>query len=174
MWACDVYGVEPDVILTAKGLGSGLPIGAIIAKESIMTWPRGSHGSTFGGNPVSCAAAIATLDLVKSELAANAAKMGQRLMLGLRQLQERHSCIGDVRGAGLFIGVEFVKNRETKEPATELIGQLEQLAFKKGLLLLGCGQSVIRIAPPLVLSSYDVDKGLEIFDSCLKELAGKS
>jgi 4-aminobutyrate aminotransferase len=170
MWAADVLGVEPDVILTAKGLGSGMPIGAIIAKESVMTWPRGSHGSTFGGNPVACAAALATLELVENGLAANAAKMGERLLAGVKKLQAKHEVIGDVRGAGLFIGVEFVTNRKTKEPAAEFVGKLEQLAFKKGLLLLGCGKSVIRIAPPLVLNEYDVDKGLEILDTCLTEL----
>jgi 4-aminobutyrate aminotransferase len=170
MWACEVLGVHPDVILSAKGLGAGMPIGAIIAKESVMTWPRGSHGSTYGGNPVACASALAALELVETELAANAAKMGARLMAGVKKLALKHACIGDVRGAGLFIGVEFVKDRKTKEPASELVGKLEQLAFTKGLLLLGCGKSVIRIAPPLVLSEYDVDKGLEIFDACLNEL----
>ena len=170
MWACEVQGIFPDVILSAKGLGSGLPIGAIIAKESVMTWPRGSHGSTYGGNPVACASALATLDLVSNGLAANAAKMGARLLTGMRRLQVKHACIGDVRGIGLFIGVEFVKERKTKEPAPELVGKLEQLAFAKGLLLLGCGKSVIRIAPPLVLNEYDVDKGLEIFDACLAEI----
>ncbi len=170
MWACEVSGVLPDVILSAKGLGSGMPIGAIVAKESVMTWPRGSHGSTYGGNPVACAAALATLDLVKRGLAANAAAMGARLLAGVKRLAARHDRIGDVRGAGLFIGVEFVKDRKTKEPASELVGRLEQLAFAKGLLLLGCGHSVIRIAPPLVLNAYDVDKGLEIFGACLAEL----
>jgi 4-aminobutyrate aminotransferase len=171
MWAADVMGVEPDVILSAKGLGSGMPIGAIIAKESVMTWPRGSHGSTYGGNPVACASALATLDLVENGLAANAAKMGARLMVGLKKLQAKYAVIGDVRGVGLFIGVEFVTDLATKEPASEFVGKLEQLAFTKGLLLLGCGKSVIRIAPPLVLNDYDVDKGLEIFDACLAELA---
>jgi 4-aminobutyrate aminotransferase len=170
MWACEHLGVIPDVLVSAKGLGSGLPIGAILAKESVMTWPRGSHGSTYGGNPVACASALATLDLVQSELAANAAKMGARLMAGLKKLQAKHASIGDVRGIGLFIGVEFVKDRVTKEPATELMADLEQLAFTKGLLLLGCGKSTIRVAPPLVLSEYDVDKGLEILDQCLTEL----
>jgi 4-aminobutyrate aminotransferase len=171
MWAAEALGVLPDVILSAKGLGSGMPIGAIIAKESVMTWPRGSHGSTYGGNPVACASALATLKLVEGELAANASKMGALLLAGVRKLAAKHDCIGDVRGAGLFIGVEFVKDRKTKEPATELVGKLEQLAFTKGLLLLGCGKSVIRIAPPLVLNEYDVDKGLEILDACLDELA---
>jgi 4-aminobutyrate aminotransferase len=172
MWACENLGVLPDVILSAKGLGSGMPIGAIVAKESVMTWPRGSHGSTYGGNPVACASALATLKLVEGELAANASKMGARLLAGVRKLAAKHACIGDVRGQGLFIGVEFVKDRKTKEPASELVGKLEQLAFTKGLLLLGCGKSVIRIAPPLVLNEYDVDKGLEILDACLTELEG--
>jgi 4-aminobutyrate aminotransferase len=171
MWACESQGVLPDVILSAKGLGSGLPIGAIIAKEAVMTWPRGSHGSTYGGNPVACASALATLTLVEEELAANAARMGARLLAGVKKLQAKHARIGDVRGMGLFIGVEFVKDRGTKEPDGDLVGKLEQLAFTKGLLLLGCGKSVIRIAPPLVLNEYDVDKGLEILDACLTELA---
>ena len=170
MWACEISNVLPDVILSAKGLGSGLPIGAIIAKESVMTWPRGSHGSTYGGNPVACASALATLDLVEHGLAANASKRGARLLAGVKKLASKHGRIGDVRGAGLFIGVEFVEDRKTKKPDSELVGRLERLAFAKGLLLLGCGKSVIRIAPPLVLSEYDVDKGLEIFGACLDEL----
>ena len=121
MWACEHEGVEPDILLTAKGLGSGMPIGAIIAKESISTWESGSHGSTFGGNPVCCAAALATLDLVESELMANAVKMGDRLMAGLRKLEAKHACIGEVRGPGLMMGVEFVKDRRTREPAPELL-----------------------------------------------------
>lgn len=171
IWAADYFGVAPDILLTAKGLGSGLPIGAIVAKESVMTWPQGSHGSTFGGNPLGCAAALATLDLVEKELAANAAAQGERMLAGLRRLQQKHPCIGDVRGAGLMIGVEFVKDRKSKEPDGELTARLEQLAFRKGLLLLSCGKSVIRVAPPLVLTRYDVDKGLEILDACLEELA---
>lgn len=174
MWASEHYGIEPDVILSAKGIASGMPIGAIIAKESVMTWPRGSHGSTYGGNPVACAAALATLDLVDESLAANAAKMGARLMAGMQKLAEKHACIGDVRGKGLFIGVELVKDRATKEPDGDLMGKLEQLAFTKGLLLLGCGKSIIRVAPPLVMTEYDVDRGLEIFDACLTELTAKS
>ena len=170
MWASQVYGVEPDIVLTAKGLGSGLPIGAIIARESVMTWPQGSHGSTFGGNPVCCAAALATLDLVESELAANAARMGERLLKGLKELQKRHDSIGDVRGVGLMIGVEFVKDRASKEPDHDLVAALELAAFKKGLLLLSCGKSVIRVAPPLVLNEYDVDTGLRILDEALTEL----
>jgi 4-aminobutyrate aminotransferase len=170
MWAADYFGVEPDVLLTAKGLGSGMPIGAIIARESVMKWASGSHGSTFGGNPVACASALATLDLVEGGLLDNVNAMGERMMAGLRKLQEKHPCIGDVRGTGLYIGVEFVKDRTSKAPAKELVHQLGQLAFTKGLLLLSCGASVIRIAPPLVINEYDVDKGLEILDACLTEL----
>ncbi|MBI5201574.1 MAG: acetyl ornithine aminotransferase family protein [Elusimicrobia bacterium] len=173
MWACEHYGVDPDVLLTAKGLGSGMPIGGIIAKESVMTWPRGSHGTTFGGNPVCCAAALATIDLVENGLAANAAKVGAKLIAGLRRLQLKHECIGDVRGVGLMIGIEFVTDRATKEPDHQLVVDLEQLAFTKGLLLLSCGKSTIRVAPPLVLTDYDAEKGLEILDECLTELKGK-
>src|ERR687889_2309373 len=124
MFACEHEGVEPDILLTAKGLGSGMPIGAMIAKESVTTWESGSHGSTFGGNPVCCAAALATLDLVEGGLMANAVVMGERLMAGVRKLAEKHRCIGDVRGVGLMIGVEFVRDRATREPAPEIVEQL--------------------------------------------------
>ncbi|MDE2292855.1 MAG: acetyl ornithine aminotransferase family protein [Elusimicrobia bacterium] len=170
MWAADHYSIEPDVLLTAKGLGSGLPIGAIIARESVMKWESGSHGSTFGGNPVACAAALATLDVVEKSLAKNAKVMGERMLAGLAKLQEKHAVIGDVRGAGLFIGVEFVKDRSTKEPAATLVHDLVQQAFRKGLLLLPCGESVIRLAPPLVVDEYDVDAGLAILDETLSAL----
>ena len=170
-WAADYFGVVPDILTTAKGLGSGMPIGAIIAKESIMKWTRGSHGSTFGGNPVSCAAALATLDLVENGLKDNAAKMGHRLLVGMKKLQEKHPVIGDVRGVGLMVGVEFVNDRVTKVPVPHLVSELEQLAFRRGLLLLGCGKSTIRIAPPLVVTPYDVDTGMDIIDQCLTELS---
>ncbi|MBI3550647.1 MAG: acetyl ornithine aminotransferase family protein [Elusimicrobia bacterium] len=170
MWAADYFGVVPDILLTAKGIASGMPIGAIVAKERVMTWKQGTHGSTFGGNPVCCAAALATIDLVEKELCDNARRMGERLVAGLRRLQQKHSCIGDVRGVGLMIGIEFVKDRVSKEPATELTHELELKAFSKGLLLLSCGKSVIRVAPPLVLNEYDVDTGLAILDESLTEL----
>lgn len=173
-WASEHFGVEPDVLLSAKGLGSGLPIAAIIAKESVMTWPRGSHGTTFGGNPVACASALKTLELIEDQYMDNASVMGEKILKGLLKLKERHPLIGDVRGIGLMIGLELVKNRKTKEPARQEMGRLEQEAFKRGLLLLGCGDSTIRIAPPLVLNSYDVDKGLEILDACLSEMENKS
>jgi 4-aminobutyrate aminotransferase len=171
MFACEHEGVEPDVITVAKGLGSGMPIGALIAKESVMKWGPGAHGSTFGGNPVCCAAALATLDLVEGEFMANARTMGARLLAGAQRLGEKHRAIGEVRGLGLMIGIEFVKDRETREPYPELVGKLERLAFAKGLLLLGAGKSSLRLAPPLVVDEYDVDTALSIIDQCLAELA---
>ncbi|MDF1563010.1 MAG: acetyl ornithine aminotransferase family protein [Deltaproteobacteria bacterium] len=170
MWAADYYGVAPDVLLSAKGLGSGISIGAIVARGSIMKWAPGSHGSTFGGSPVGCAAALATLDLIEGGLLENARVMGEKLKAGMEKLMEKHAVIGDVRGVGLFIGVEFVKDRESKEPHSQLTEDLMQLAFRKGLLLLSCGNSTIRLAPPLVIDDYDVETGLAILDECLTEL----
>jgi 4-aminobutyrate aminotransferase len=173
MFACEHEGVEPDILLTAKGLGSGMPIGALIAKESISIWESGSHGSTFGGNPVCCAAALATLDLVEGGLMANAITMGRRLEAGVRKLAERHACIGDVRGLGLMVGVEFVKDRATREPAPEIVQELVQGAFRRGLLLLGAGKSTLRLAPPLVVDEYDVETALRMIDEGLEsQVAG--
>jgi 4-aminobutyrate aminotransferase len=168
MWACDWEGVEPDIIVTAKGLGSGMPIGAFIAKESVMTWEAGSHGSTFGGNPVCCAAALATLDVVEESLP-HIQKMGERMLGHARRLQQKYPVIGDVRGRGLMIGMEFVKDRESREPNPDIIDRLTERAFRKGLLLLGCGKSTFRLAPPLILDEYDVDTGMGILEECLKE-----
>jgi 4-aminobutyrate aminotransferase len=170
MFAAELFEVTPDVILLAKGLASGMPIGAIIAKESVMSWDRGSHGSTFGGNPVCCAAALATLDLVERSLAANAERMGALLLDGFRRLQATHEVIGDVRGAALMIGLEFVKDRTSAEPYDALPSRIENAAFQKGLLLLPCGRSAIRICPPLVIDEYDVQTGLRIFGEVLDEL----
>ena len=170
MFASSTFGVVPDVTLTAKGLASGMPIGAIIAKESVMSWEQGSHGSTFAGNPVCCAAALATLDLIEGGLAANARRMGKVLFDGLLELKEKHDVIGDVRGKGLMIGVEFVRDRATKAPYPELVPQIETEAFGRGLLLLGCGRSVIRLAPALVIDEEDVAIALRILDESLEAL----
>jgi 4-aminobutyrate aminotransferase len=170
MFACEHEEVEPDILLTAKGLGSGMPIGAIVARESIMKWERGAHGTTFGGNPVCCAAALATLDIVERELMANAARMGDRLMSAMRRLAERHQVIGDVRGRGLMIGVELVKDRATREPAPDFVHDLERRAFHRGVLLLSCGKSSLRLAPPLVVDEYDVDTAVGVIDACLSEM----
>jgi 4-aminobutyrate aminotransferase len=171
MFASEHAGVEPDILLTAKGLGSGMPIGAIVARESVMHWKTGAHGSTFGGNPVCCAAALATLDIVERELIANARAMGKRLMAGVQQLATRHRVIGDVRGLGLMIGVELVQDQKTREPAPDLVNALVQRAFGQGLLLLGCGRSTLRLAPPLIVDAADIDTGLAIIDECLTALA---
>jgi 4-aminobutyrate aminotransferase len=171
MFACEHEGVEPDILLTAKGLGSGMPIGAMVAKESITTWESGAHGSTFGGNPVCCAAALATLDLVEGGLMANATRMGERLMNGACRLMTKHPCIGDVRGRGLMIGLEFVKDRTTREPSPALVQQLVQRCFRQGLLLLGAGKSSLRLAPPLVIDETDIETALGMIDSSLGEIA---
>jgi 4-aminobutyrate aminotransferase len=171
MFACEHEEVEPDILLTAKGLGSGMPIGAMVARETITTWEAGSHGSTFGGNPVCCAAALVTLDLVENGLMANAAQMGERLLAGACRLMTKHPIIGDVRGRGLMVGVEFVKDRNTREPAPEMVRALVQKAFRRGLLLLGAGQSALRLAPPLVIDEQDLDTALGMIDSCLEEVA---
>ncbi len=170
MWACDHEGVEPDILVTSKGLGSGMPIGAIIAKESISTWEHGAHGSTFGGNPVCCAAALATLDLVERDLVSNARQRGERLAAGLKGLAEKHAFIGDVRGLGLMQGMEFVTDRTTKEPAGDLVHRVEQMAFSKGLLVLAAGKNALRFAPPLVVNDEDVDIAVGILGQCLNEL----
>ncbi len=171
MFACEHEGVEPDILLTAKGLGSGMPIGAMVAKELITTWETGSHGSTFGGNPVCCAAALATLDLVEGGLMANAARLGERLLAGACKLMANHSCIGDVRGRGLMVGLELVKDRATREPAPQLVHDLVQRSFRRGLLLLGAGKSSVRLAPPLVIDEQDLDVALGMIDGLLGELA---
>lgn len=170
MFAAHHSGIEPDILLTAKGLGSGMPIGAIVATEAVSTWESGSHGSTFGGNPVCCAAALATLELVETELQANAATMGKRLLERLRRLARDYEMIGDVRGLGLMIGIEMVKERETREPAPECMRALVQAAFRRGLLLLGAGRSTVRLAPPLTIDEYDADTALTIISACLEEL----
>ena len=173
MFACEHEEVEPDILLTAKGLGSGMPIGAIVSREAITTWERGAHGSTFGGNPVACAAALATLDVVEEGLVANAARMGERLMAGLRALAARHPAIGDVRGLGLMVGLELVADRATRAPAADLVHAVERLAFERGLLLLAAGQSTLRFAPPLLVDELDVDTALRILDECLTEIAAR-
>jgi len=170
MWACDHEGVEPDILVTSKGLGSGMPIGALVAKESISTWEHGAHGSTFGGNPVCCAAALATLDLVEKELVSNARQRGERLSAGLKSLAAKHAFIGDVRGLGLMQGMEFVTDRGTKEPAGDLVHRVEQMAFAKGLLVLAAGKNALRFAPPLVVNDDDVDIAVGILGQCLDEL----
>jgi 4-aminobutyrate aminotransferase len=171
MFAAEQVGVVPDILLTAKGLASGLPLGAIIASESVMRWGTGAHGSTFGGNPVACAAALATLDIVERELLPLVPARGARLMAGARRLAERHPAIGDVRGLGLMLGLELVTDRATRSPNPAAVRTIIDAAFQRGLLLLGCGKSTLRLAPPLVVDDADIDTGLAILDECLSAAA---
>lgn len=166
-WAMEHFGVEPDIICIGKGVASGIPLGAITARKSICTWGAGTHGNTFGGNPLACAAALATIDLIRDEFLQNAAEVGSYTLDALQEIQVRHPSIGDVRGRGLMIGVEFVMDRETKEAAHDLRDRIEKLAFERGLVTLGCGSSVIRIAPPLSISKQEMDDGLEIFEDAI-------
>jgi len=172
MFACEWAGIEPDILTVAKGLGSGMPIGAFVSKESVTTWGAGAHGSTFGGNPVCCAAALATLDLVEKEYLPNVERIGPKLLEGARELAREFPVVGDVRGLGMMIGIEFVRDRTSKEPHPELVHGLVQRAFRRGLLLLGAGKSALRLAPPLVIDQADVDAAFGIIRTCLREALG--
>ncbi|MDH3356170.1 MAG: acetyl ornithine aminotransferase family protein [Desulfobacteraceae bacterium] len=171
MFAMEHFGVDPDIIALAKGIASGMPLGALTARAEIMDWEAGSHASTFGGNPVSCMAALTTIELLEEGLMENAAVQGKRLMDGLVKLQQSHECMGDVRGKGLMVAVEFVKNRETKEPARTWRNDIIKQAFNKGLLLLGCGENSIRFCPSLTVNTSEIDKCLSIFDDVVREIA---
>ncbi len=168
MFAIEHWGVEPDIVCAAKALGSGLPISAMIASADIMSWPRGAHGSTFGGNPVACAAALATLDVIQEQaLLSNASRIGEQLLGNLRDLAEESHTIGDVRGLGLMIGVELVKDKATKEIAKKEAQQVIMECFRRGLLLLPCGPSGIRFSPPLILTPAQADTAFQIFAEAL-------
>lgn len=167
--AIENFSVEPDIVLLAKGLASGLPLGAVVSKKELMRWKSGTHGSTFGGNPVACEASLATLDLVEGGLMANASKVGSYLMKQLKMIKARYPLIGDVRGLGLMIGVELVKNRKTREPDGFAAHKIAQMTFKKGLLLLPCGENVIRFSPPLIINEAQADIALEIFSEALSQ-----
>jgi len=170
MFAMEHFGVTPDIIAVAKGIASGLPLGAMIARADIMDWEAGSHASTFGGNPVSCQAALATIELLEEELMANASRQGEHLMMGLKNLQNSYECIGDVRGKGLMVGVELVKNRETKERAADWRNMIIQKAFYKGLLLLGCGENTLRFCPALTVTEEEIDVFLSIFEEVVQDV----
>src|SRR5882762_8273116 len=171
MFAAQHWDVQPDIMTLAKGLGSGLPIGMVVAKRSIMQkWTRGAHGNTFGGNPLCCAAALATIDLVEREYCANAVKVGDYFMRRLRGFADKFAVVGEVRGKGLMIGVELVKDRTSKEPAKKLCDALITRAYHNGLILLSCGQSTVRFMPPLVIDEADVDEAIALLDQSLTEV----
>ena len=170
MFASQHSGVSPDIMTLAKGLGSGLPIGLVVARKRHMEkWKRGAHGNTFGGNPLCCAAALATLDLVEREYAANAASVGEYFMGRLRELQKRHECIGEVRGKGLMIGMELIEDRASRKPARALCDAVLTRAYHNGLLLLSCGQSTVRFIPPLMIGREHVDEAMIMLEAALKE-----
>ncbi|MGH8140301.1 MAG: acetyl ornithine aminotransferase family protein [Steroidobacteraceae bacterium] len=170
MFASQHWGVSADIMTLAKGLGSGLPIGLVVArKQHMQKWKRGAHGNTFGGNPLCCAAALATLDLVEGEYAANAASVGEYFMSRLSALQKRFDCIGDVRGKGLMLGTELVTDRTARKPAAQLCQRVLTRAYHNGLLLLSCGVSTLRFIPPLVVSRANVDEAMEMIEVALVE-----
>jgi 4-aminobutyrate aminotransferase len=167
MFAIEHTGVRPDMIAIAKGIASGMPLGVAAARADIMAWPPGAHASTFGGNPVSCAAALATMKLLREQLIANATVVGEHLMAGLKGLMDRHPLVGDVRGRGLMIGVELVRDRRTKERADRERDLVVNAAFARGLLLLGAGKNSVRFSPALVLTREQADVAVAIFDEAL-------
>jgi len=170
MMAIEHWNVVPDIFALAKGIASGMPLGAMVSQSAVMTWVRGSHASTFGGNPVSCQAALATIDLLEEGLIENAARMGEYLLTELRGLQKRFPILGDIRGKGLMIGIEIVKDPETKERGIEERNRIIQACFEKGLLILGCGENVIRMSPPLIITRREADLALGILEEVLTKV----
>lgn len=163
-WAVEHWGVEPDIVCTAKGIASGVPLGGFIARKSLATWPTGAHGNTYGGNPLAMVAALATMDVLENGGIQNAADQGDYLLARLGDMMAHHPSIGDVRGKGLMIGVEFVHDKESKTPDARLRNRVAEIAFEHGLLIMGCGANSMRIIPPLVVTRAEVDEGLEIFE----------
>ncbi|MBA2731376.1 MAG: acetyl ornithine aminotransferase family protein [Acidobacteria bacterium] len=167
MFASDHHDLKADIVCIAKGIGSGLPIGACVARADLMDWKPGAHASTFGGNPVCIASALKTIELLERELVKNSAEVGVYLQEGLRKLMQKHHCIGDVRGLGLMVGVEFVEDRASMKPAPELRERIEYACFERGLIILGAGFNTIRWSPPLIITRENIDVALEIFDEAI-------
>ena len=170
MWACEHSGVVPDILITAKGIASGMPLGVTIARADVMNWGPGAHASTFGGNPVSCAAALETIRLLEEKYISNAARMGECVMSRIADWPNKHSIVGDVRGLGLMIGIELVKDKHTREPHIGAKGEVIRRAFEQGLLVLGCGESTIRLMPPLMIEQDQVDFALGVLERCIAEV----
>ncbi len=166
-WAIEHSGVEPDIVCMAKGIASGMPLGICMSRAEIMDWVPGSHASTFGGNPVSIAAALATMDMLEREGIANAARVGEFMLERLRGWKHTHPLVGDVRGRGLMIGIELVKDKATREPATALRNRVETLAFERGLMILGCGETSLRLCPPLIVNEHEATVALDILEEAL-------
>ncbi len=171
MFAIEHFGVQPDIICLAKGIASGMPLGAIVAPSEIMNWEYGSHANTFGGNPVACAAALATFDLIEQKLMKNAATVGAYLKKRLLPLVEKYRCVGDVRGLGLMIGVEIIEDKETMAPAPELRNRIVKKCFEKRLLILGCGPNTLRLSPPLIITKSQADFAADIIEKAISDVA---
>ncbi len=169
-WAIEDSGVEPDIVCMAKGIASGMPLGVCMTKAEVMNWVPGSHASTFGGNPVSIAAALATMNILEREAIANAASVGEFMLERVRGWKDAHALVGDVRGRGLMIGIELVKNKATREPAADLRNRVEMLAFERGLVILGCGETSLRLSPPLIVSKEEATVALDILEEALAEV----
>ncbi len=169
-WAIEHTGVEPDMVCMAKGIASGMPLGICMTRAELMDWKPGSHASTFGGNPVAIAAALATMDVLEREGIANAAKVGESMLARLREWPAKHAVVGDVRGRGLMIGIEFVKDQTTREMAPVMRDRIVDLAFERGLLTLGCGETSLRLAPPLVVHPEEADIALDILEECIEQV----
>ena len=170
MWACDHVGVAPDILVSAKGIASGLPLGVTVARAELMDWGPGAHASTFGGNPVACAAALETIRLLEEKYIANSARVGEYIMGRIVDWPHKHKLVGHVRGRGLMIGIELVKSQETREPDGEARNRLLERAFELGLLVLGCGESTVRLMPPLMIDREQADCAIDILDRCITEL----
>jgi 4-aminobutyrate aminotransferase len=169
-WAGDHSTFEPDLVCVAKGIASGMPLSAVIARASVMDWKPGAHASTFGGNPVCIAAALATIKLIESAYMANAKKVGDYLLKHMAEWPAKHKLVGDVRGKGLMIGVELVLDKKTKERAHDLRDKVVDMAFEKGVLLLGAGENTVRIAPPLLVDEEQAEFAAGVLDKCITEV----
>ncbi len=170
-WASEHFGIEPDILCVAKGIASGMPLGAMIAPAELMRWVPGSHATTFGGNPVCLAAALATIRLIEEQYLDNARRMGELLMSHLMDWPQRYPIVGEVRGKGLMIGIEIVRDQKTREMAPELRDQIVRRAFERGLLVLGCGPSTLRMMPPLLINREQVEFGVELLERTVGEVA---
>jgi 4-aminobutyrate aminotransferase len=166
-WAIEHSGVEPDMVCMAKGIASGMPLGICMSRAEIMDWVPGSHASTFGGNPISIAAALATMDIIEREAMANAGHVGGLMLERLQGWKQTHPLVGDVRGRGLMIGIELVKDKVTREPITAVRNRVETLAFERGLMVLGCGETSLRLCPPLIVNEFEATVALDILEEAL-------
>jgi 4-aminobutyrate aminotransferase len=173
--AIEHWKIEPDIICTAKSLASGLPLSAIVARAKVMDWEGGTHASTFGGNPVACAASLAVLDVIEKErLMENAAKQGNHIMKRLNEFKETSSILGDVRGKGLMIGAEIVEDKKSKKPAPKKAEEIMMRSWKRGVVVITCGKSTIRVAPPLVITKELADSAIDILIDTMKEVEKES